>query len=162
MLSGSKFLLYCIDVSEILYSYHFPGNIRELKNIIENALIRNGGGQIQPEHLHLIERPDTTKAADAVPAAARLLGVDPDQIYALQHDKTTFPTDSPTILRRPQTEEQLILEYVKANSSISNTECRDLFDTDVNHASYLLKKMHKAGVLARTGTRRAAKYHLPV
>jgi len=150
------------ESQEILYSYYFPGNVRELKNIIENALIRSGGEQIQPEHLHLIERPDTAKAADAVPAATRLLGVDPDQIYALQQDKPTFPTDSPTRPRRPQSEEELILEYVKANSSINNAECRDLFNTDLNHASYLLKKMHKAGVLVRTGTRRSAKYHLPV
>ncbi|MBI1930647.1 hypothetical protein HYR99_41175 [Candidatus Poribacteria bacterium] len=31
--------------------YHFPGNIRELKNIIEHAVIKSGGGVIQPEHL---------------------------------------------------------------------------------------------------------------
>lgn len=36
-----------------LKSYHFPGNIRELKNIIERALIESGGATIQPEHLHL-------------------------------------------------------------------------------------------------------------
>ena len=36
-----------------LREYEFPGNIRELKNIIERALITSGGETILPEHLHL-------------------------------------------------------------------------------------------------------------
>jgi DNA-binding NtrC family response regulator len=37
-----------------LQAYDFPGNIRELKNIIERALIASGGETIMPEHLHLL------------------------------------------------------------------------------------------------------------
>lgn len=37
-----------------LKAYHFPGNIRELKNIIESALITSGSGAIRPEHLPFI------------------------------------------------------------------------------------------------------------
>jgi DNA-binding NtrC family response regulator len=37
-----------------LQAYDFPGNIRELKNIIERALIASGGETILPEHLHLL------------------------------------------------------------------------------------------------------------
>ena len=37
-----------------LSAYDFPGNIRELKNIIERALIASGGEIILPEHLHLL------------------------------------------------------------------------------------------------------------
>jgi len=39
---------------QILERYHFPGNVRELKNIIERGLIESAGAQIQPAHLHLI------------------------------------------------------------------------------------------------------------
>jgi len=35
-----------------LKSYAFFGNVRELKNIIERALIESGGREIRPEHLH--------------------------------------------------------------------------------------------------------------
>ena len=35
-----------------LEAYDFPGNVRELKNIIERALIESGGAVIQPHHLH--------------------------------------------------------------------------------------------------------------
>ena len=43
-----------------LKSYHFPGNIRELKNIIERALIESGGTTIQPEHLHVTPESEGT------------------------------------------------------------------------------------------------------
>ena len=36
----------------VLKSHDFLGNIRELKNVLEFALIQNGGTTIQPAHLH--------------------------------------------------------------------------------------------------------------
>jgi DNA-binding NtrC family response regulator len=36
-----------------LASYSFPGNVRELKNIIERGLIESGGSEIKPHHLRL-------------------------------------------------------------------------------------------------------------
>ena len=49
-----------------LEAYHFPGNVRELKNIIEHALIKSLGEAIQPVHLHFIESPPTS----AIPPTA--------------------------------------------------------------------------------------------
>ena len=40
------------EALEALMSYNFPGNVRELKNIIEHALIESGGSEIHPQHLH--------------------------------------------------------------------------------------------------------------
>ena len=40
-------------VVEQLKSYAYPGNVRELKNIIERALIESGGRSIGVEHLHI-------------------------------------------------------------------------------------------------------------
>jgi DNA-binding NtrC family response regulator len=49
-----------------LRNYSFPGNVRELKNIIERALIESNGGQICPKHLHLM----ASSPAPARPPAA--------------------------------------------------------------------------------------------
>jgi len=43
------------EAMALLESYSFPGNVRELKNIIERALIESGGGPIQQRHIHLLE-----------------------------------------------------------------------------------------------------------
>ena len=37
----------------VLGGHDYPGNIRELKNIVERALIESQGGDIEVEHLHL-------------------------------------------------------------------------------------------------------------
>jgi len=38
----------------LLSGYDFPGNVRELKNIIERSLIESGGGPVRAQHIHLM------------------------------------------------------------------------------------------------------------
>lgn len=44
------------DALGALMAFDFPGNVRELRNIIERALIESGGCAILPTHLHLPRR----------------------------------------------------------------------------------------------------------
>jgi DNA-binding NtrC family response regulator len=44
------------DALAVLKAYSFPGNVRELRNIIERALIESDGTAILPSHLHLLRR----------------------------------------------------------------------------------------------------------
>jgi DNA-binding NtrC family response regulator len=48
------------DALERLQQYDFPGNVRELKNVIERALIESGGASIGYEHLGLPSAPRST------------------------------------------------------------------------------------------------------
>ena len=41
------------EVLARLDGYDYPGNVRELKNMVERALIKSRGGEIRPEHLEL-------------------------------------------------------------------------------------------------------------
>jgi DNA-binding NtrC family response regulator len=41
------------DVLAMLAAHRFPGNIRELKNVIERALIESGGNELRAQHLYL-------------------------------------------------------------------------------------------------------------
>ncbi len=45
------------DALEILATYDYPGNVRELQNILERALILSGGAEITPEHIPDLELP---------------------------------------------------------------------------------------------------------
>ena len=41
-----------VEALEVLEPYDFPGNVRELKNLIERALLESRGAEILPAHLH--------------------------------------------------------------------------------------------------------------
>jgi DNA-binding NtrC family response regulator len=53
----------------VLESHSFPGNIRELKNVMERALILSGGKPVTPEHLQLFQ-PGAVPSVSAPPKPA--------------------------------------------------------------------------------------------
>jgi DNA-binding NtrC family response regulator len=55
-----------------LAAYPFPGNVRELKNIIERGLIESGGAEIRPPHIRLPDWDDlrAEKPPTAAPSAS--------------------------------------------------------------------------------------------
>ncbi len=94
------------DVLATLMQYDFPGNVRELENIVEHAFVLCRGGLIEPNHLPPAFRsrdddrparqqgPLTLKAVEAMyiadairrhegnrTAAAKELGIDPSTLY---------------------------------------------------------------------------------
>jgi DNA-binding NtrC family response regulator len=117
-----------------LQSHRFPGNVRELKNLMERALIESGGGAITPEHL-------------------RFVGLRPPKA------PTGVSAPAPPASAEPQLEQ--IINYVRERGSINNAECRKLLSVGLQHACYLLCKAQDAGLLQRTSSGRWARYHLP-
>ena len=61
----------------LLETYDFPGNVRELKNLIEHALIKSQGGRIEPENLHFL-----TSVDPVPPVIESLAAGDEQQILA--------------------------------------------------------------------------------
>jgi DNA-binding NtrC family response regulator len=118
----------------LLQGYSFPGNVRELKNIMEYALLKCEGGPIGPEHLHLLELPGAGVSESGGPVSQA-------------------PVQA--------SEEELILKYVQQRGSIGNEECRQLLSVDRSRATYLLDKLCEAGRLSREGARRWTRYRLP-
>lgn len=169
------------EALEALMNYHFPGNIRELKNIIERALILSRGSEIQLnylEHLHFIkvsERPPTaqpTLPPQTVGHPEFIGEAQPPQDRrqievrvlrrAQARDAGKKTASSPeTDLDTSAKDEGKILVYLRAHESLSNEECRDLLNVDLHRASYLLRKLHRYGLLVREGERRWSRYRLP-
>jgi DNA-binding NtrC family response regulator len=52
-ISGGNRVTMGADAMEILRNYHWPGNVREIKNVIERAVILASGEEIRPEDLPL-------------------------------------------------------------------------------------------------------------
>ncbi|WP_162273481.1 sigma-54 interaction domain-containing protein [Ectothiorhodospira magna] len=48
---GASHLPLSVPVTDLLVSHHYPGNVRELKNIMTRAAILAGGGPLLPEHI---------------------------------------------------------------------------------------------------------------
>jgi PAS domain S-box-containing protein len=81
--NGSRLPEVSEKVMEILLNYHYPGNVRELENILEHALIICQGDTIQLRHLpeYLQSRP--AAKMHVAPAEARL----PDGLANREREK---------------------------------------------------------------------------
>ncbi|HRI15395.1 MAG TPA: sigma-54 dependent transcriptional regulator [Verrucomicrobiota bacterium] len=128
-----------------LQAYDYPGNIRELKNLVERALIDSDGAVIQPRHLHFTRR---SHAEDPAPAGAPSAGPGGrTPLAAAVRD-----------LEARRDEIEHILTYVRERGSINNSECRQILSVDLQHACYLLRKALRAGLLVSQGTGRWTRY----
>ncbi|MHB8520024.1 MAG: sigma-54-dependent transcriptional regulator [Limisphaerales bacterium] len=59
------------EAHQALMDYEYPGNIRELKSIIERALIESGGRTIEEHHLHLLNEKALVQSGSAAAPAGR-------------------------------------------------------------------------------------------
>ena len=70
----------CPEVRERLLGYDYPGNVRELKNIIERAVVLGGSGRIEashlPERLHRAGIPRSGVPIDFIPGVDTLATVE--------------------------------------------------------------------------------------
>ncbi len=126
-----------------LERYDFPGNVRELKNLIERALIECGGGTITPAHLGFL-----ATSADS----------------ASDENSSAATADSPQERRlrfSAGSDEDRVLRYVETHGSISNPECRHLLNVGIHRACYILRKLTETGELKRMNVGKATEYSLP-
>ncbi|MEW6752929.1 MAG: sigma-54 dependent transcriptional regulator [Candidatus Latescibacterota bacterium] len=66
-----------------LRAYDYPGNVRELKNVIERALIESGGAAIGLPHLHFVSAQAGQPGAPAESGTALVLPLDLDRAAAV-------------------------------------------------------------------------------
>ncbi len=66
------------EAMSLLCSYDFPGNIRELRNLLERASLLCDGGEVQPAHLAQ-ELRDSAGAVEGAPGPAAAVGAPQDE-----------------------------------------------------------------------------------
>jgi len=140
------------EALERLTQHSFPGNIRELKNIIERAVLESGGEHISSEHLHFL----TMRAPK-------------DAVTVKETPKASTPVDAEKLMNKRsssfsgenlESDEYQIMQYVREHDMINNTDCRELLQVDRHRANYLLKKLNQYDLLQIVGTGRWAVYRL--
>ena len=132
-----------LDALSALEAYQFPGNVRELKNIIEHALILSRGSDIQPEHLHFIDISHFSPTTHMSPPEYS------QQTQAPLAQHAQMPSEDETTPPR-QTDEEKILAYLREHGTINNPQCRELLGYGKDgmfRVSRLLKKMCHRGLL---------------
>lgn len=148
------------EAKEELDAYHFPGNVRELKNIIEHALLLlNSDSVIKPVHLRFIDVGDVPTDHMLTPEAEERNAESADlslrsrpgfehlkELVIKRSQKTTLEAEP-----SEQTNEEKILAYLEKHNSINNSECRDLLSVELRYASHLLKQVIS---IRTTGTQR--------
>jgi two-component system, NtrC family, response regulator AtoC len=169
-----------VDARLILQNYQFPGNIRELRNIIEHALISSNGQPIQPQHLHLIHTKVSSSNQKNILGMTNDSEFYPDTLVSelnntnlSKDDENQFDNYLSTASNSDnssyfssvssmsnQNNEEIILGYLQQHQKINNIECQRLLDISHHQASYLLKKMNKNNQIKLEGKRRWAFYKL--
>ncbi|MFT3771820.1 MAG: helix-turn-helix domain-containing protein [Minicystis sp.] len=68
--------------------HHWPGNIRELRNVMERAVVLSGGGPILAEHLRLDAAPSSAprSAPRSSPTSAFAATLPPPQVASVDPD----------------------------------------------------------------------------
>jgi DNA-binding NtrC family response regulator len=123
---------------ELLKIYSFPGNVRELRNILEQAVISSDDGVIRPQHLRFFSDITVSTTNSSSPA-----------MYKDKSIPLSFPKA-----------QQEILTYIRQQGSVTNSECQQHLNVDYHRASYLLKEMKRRGQLVLQGSRRGSYYVL--
>lgn len=132
---------FSLAALELLGNYDYPGNVRELRNLVERAVIESGGGEIQPSHLHFFLPPEPpTGRVAPLPAP---------------------PTEPHSIAGSMPCDADRILAYVREKGTINNAQCRELLGVGMHRAWYLLRRLHRAHLLKQDSSGRWAHYRLP-
>jgi two-component system NtrC family response regulator len=95
------------EARELLFDYDYPGNVRELENILESAFIFSSGRTIEPQHLPIrvregvepeIVRENETLAIDIPDEGISLAAVEKSYLFAALKKTNGNQTDAAKLL----------------------------------------------------------------
>jgi len=154
--SGSSSLSMTSEAERCLREYHWPGNIRELENVIERSAILCNGESIRVRDLPVeLRGPPLSRQADGG------LSTEHSALQGRGEDGAGFE-DSEEDWRQPRaTQRQLrAIDFIKRNGFITNKTYSGMNDVSERQASRELSEMVDKEILLRVGKGRACRYVL--
>jgi diguanylate cyclase (GGDEF)-like protein len=122
-----------------LHAHPFPGNVRELRNTIERALVVARGEEVQPDEIVFPEPSQIAEPAVPSPAAA-----------------AEQPADRAGLNVR----QRQLLDILSRRDSITNREFADLTGISARTGIRDMNELIERGLLVKEGRRRGAVYRL--
>jgi two-component system NtrC family response regulator len=154
--SGSSSLSMTSEAERCLREYHWPGNIRELENVIERSAILCNGESIRVRDLPVeLRGPPLSRQADGG------LSTEHSALQGRGEEGAGFE-DSEEDWRQPRaTQRQLrAIDFIKRNGFITNKTYSGMNDVSERQASRELSEMVDKEILLRIGKGRACRYIL--
>jgi len=154
--SGSSSLSMTSEAERCLREYHWPGNIRELENVIERSAILCNGESIMVRDLPVeLRGPPLSRQADGG------LSTEHSALQGRGEEGAGFE-DSEEDWRQPRaTQRQLrAIDFIKRNGFITNKTYSGMNDVSERQASRELSEMVDKEILLRIGKGRACRYIL--
>ncbi len=96
-----------------LMRYDFPGNVRELRNILERALIMADGNTILPQHLHLGSMKKSRSEASPAPSFEELVSLEQMERRYLSWAEKHFNGDRKTLAAKLGMSERTLYRKLK-------------------------------------------------
>ncbi len=140
MEEGERQLPLSSEVIEALLSYDYPGNIRELRNILERAAILAVGEPMRPEHLVFPSNLSVRREGRDVTV------VDQSPAAAARHAEPIAPAaaDNPLIRRRRRLDEESVLEALRIHDGHRGRAARALGVSERTLYRYI-RRLREAG-----------------
>lgn len=146
------------EAMDILYRYHWPGNIRELKNAVERAMILTGNERT------LVARylpPSVLKGASETPGRPPALGDGVPRSAAVGVPKAPVSMDSagprfPDLNER----QRQVIEYLRVHSFISNQQYVSLMSVSRRTCVRDLNELIDKRLVIREGKKKSCIYRL--
>jgi two-component system nitrogen regulation response regulator NtrX len=137
------------DAFQKLLAYSWPGNIRELENTIERALIeRANGGVILPQDIHVSELSHTITTADVLSTHTQMPATIGTPLSS--NRETAASTDGDFVLKISQSNlswnsiEQQVLTHILELSNNNVSQAAKLLDINRSHLRSRLR-FHRLG-----------------
>jgi DNA-binding NtrC family response regulator len=105
------------DALECLRSYDFPGNVRELRNILERASLMADGSTILVSHLPEECRCGGQESPESDPRADEVVPLDEVERRYLRRVMARFPGDKRQLANVPGVSERILYRKIRALSS---------------------------------------------